>query len=48
MQEIVDGDMKKYLNAQAEALSLLVWLKKMAIANLSGPESGVNNESATV
>ena len=48
LQEIADGDMKKYLNAQAEALSLLVWLKKMAVANLSGPESGVSNESATV
>ncbi|MGI6363391.1 MAG: type III-B CRISPR module-associated protein Cmr5 [Bacillota bacterium] len=48
MHEITNGDMEKYMNTQAEVLSLLVWLKKMAVAYLSGPESGVSNESATL
>lgn len=38
IKAITDGSEREYLNAHAEALAYLVWLKKFAVAFL--PESG--------
>lgn len=40
MEALTANEMKKYLVAQAEALSLLVWLKKLATAFLRKAEAG--------